>query len=74
MISGFENAFPFPGKMVSTKAAAVLSKPCFAIYIDEPEIVQETYQFEVELPSLEEMDANVVKEKFTLLLDASAGV
>ncbi|XP_040196330.1 cyclin-A1 [Rana temporaria] len=72
MISGFENAFPFPGKMVSTKAAAVLSKPCFAIYIDEPEIVQETYQFEVELPSLEEMDANVVKEKFTLLLDGSA--
>ncbi|XP_077340275.1 cyclin-A1 [Lithobates pipiens] len=72
-ISGIENAFIFSGKTISsTNAAAVPSKPCFAIYIDEPETVQETYQFEVELPSLEEMDANVVKEKFTLLLDASA--
>ncbi|XP_018409484.1 PREDICTED: cyclin-A1 [Nanorana parkeri] len=72
IVPGIENVFHFPGKMVPTNIATVVPKPCFAIYVDEPEEDQEISQFEVELPSLEEMDANVIKQKFHLLLDVSA--
>ncbi|XP_053312333.1 cyclin-A1 [Spea bombifrons] len=63
---GVENEFP--GKMSS---ALVPPKPCFAIYIDEPE-AKETPSFDVEFPSLDESEANLVKQKFHLLLDISA--
>ncbi|KAM5181571.1 cyclin-A1 isoform 1-T2 [Mantella aurantiaca] len=72
IVPGIENVFPFPGKKFSTNVAEITHKQHFTIFVDELEEVHESCQFEVELPSLEEADANVVKEKFTLLLDVSA--
>ncbi|XP_068121127.1 cyclin-A1 [Hyperolius riggenbachi] len=69
--SGFENAFPFPGKMVSTNAAPLVSRPCFTVYVEKSEPVQNCTN-DVELSSLEEIEANIMKQKFHLLLDISA--
>ncbi|XP_056416319.1 cyclin-A1 [Hyla sarda] len=66
--SGMENVFPLAGKIFSASAANMaVPKPCFTIYVDEAEDKQD-----VELPSLEESEANVLKQKFHLLLDVSA--
>ncbi|XP_071990525.1 cyclin-A1 [Engystomops pustulosus] len=70
--SGIENGFPLAGKMFSTSAASLVPKPCFTIYVEEPEDKQENCSFDVELPSLEESEANIVKQKFHLLLDVSS--
>nr|DBA32598.1 TPA: hypothetical protein GDO54_000376 [Pyxicephalus adspersus] len=71
LVPGIENAFLFPGKLVSTNAATMAPRPSFTIYVDEPAEVPES-QFEVELSSMEEMDANIIKQQFNLLLDVSA--
>ncbi|XP_069828194.1 cyclin-A1 [Dendropsophus ebraccatus] len=71
--SGSENVFPLAGKMFSANAATTMPfKPCFAVYVDEPEEKQENCSFDVELPSMEESEVNIVKQKFHLLLDISA--
>ncbi|KAM8975464.1 cyclin-A1 [Pelodytes ibericus] len=67
-LSGVENGFPFMGKMPCVN----VPKPCFTIYVDEQDAVQEQCSWEVEFPSLEEKEANLVKQKFHLLLDISA--
>ncbi|XP_075054054.1 cyclin-A1 [Mixophyes fleayi] len=70
--SGVENAFSFAGKMFSTNAAPLAPQPCFTIYVDEQEDGNENYPFQVELPSLDETEANLMKQKFHLLLEVSA--
>ncbi|KAM9319389.1 cyclin-A1 [Gastrophryne carolinensis] len=72
LVPGVENAFPFTAKMVAANAAPVVPKPSFAIYVEEAEVAQKSVPQDVELPSLEEMEANIVKQKFHLLLDVSA--
>ncbi|KAM4699388.1 cyclin-A1 [Discoglossus pictus] len=71
-ITGIENAFPFPAKMLPTNVVPMAPKPCFAIYMDEPQNFEEKCSLEIEYPSLEEAEANVVKQNFHLLLDISA--
>ncbi|XP_040278372.1 cyclin-A1 [Bufo bufo] len=70
--SGIENVFPFTGKMFPTNTAVVAPKQCFTIYVDESEDQQENCLFHVEFPHLEESEAHIVKQKFSLLLDVSA--
>lgn len=69
---GMENIFPLAGKMSTANTVAVAPKPCFTIYVDEVEEKQENSSFDVELPSLEESEASIVKQRFHLLLDVSA--
>ncbi|KAM4796085.1 cyclin-A1 [Rhinophrynus dorsalis] len=72
-LPGFENLFPTRGKIHSTNTVPVAPKPCFTIYVDEPqEAHEEKCSLDVEYPSLEEADVNMVKQNFHLLLDISA--
>ncbi|XP_053561013.1 cyclin-A1 [Bombina bombina] len=61
-LNGIENALP----------ANVATKQCFAIYIDEPQKLQERCALEIEYPCLEEAEENLAKQNFHLLLEISA--
>ncbi|XP_075706151.1 cyclin-A1 [Rhinoderma darwinii] len=69
--SGPENVLPLAGKMFCN-TASVAPKTCFTIYVDEGEDEHENSSLDVECPSLEVTEANIVKQKFHLLLDISA--
>ncbi|MEE6472448.1 hypothetical protein FKM82_009607 [Ascaphus truei] len=71
-LPGVENALPFNGKMLCTNTAPVAPKQCFSIYVDEMTNTHEKCSYEVEYPSLEETEANIVKNNFHLLLEISA--
>ncbi|NP_001087670.1 cyclin A1 L homeolog [Xenopus laevis] len=71
-LPGIENVLPFPGKFLSANPAPVVPKPSFTVYVDEPEQPTETYSIEVDCPSLDEVDSNLVKQNIHLLLDISA--
>ncbi|KAG8452751.1 hypothetical protein GDO86_004514 [Hymenochirus boettgeri] len=71
-LTGTENTFPYPGKTLTTNAAPVAPKQCFTVYVDEIETAPETCSFELECPTLDEGDANIVKHNFQLLLDISS--
>uniref|UniRef100_A0A8C5LI41 Cyclin A1 n=1 Tax=Leptobrachium leishanense TaxID=445787 RepID=A0A8C5LI41_9ANUR len=64
---GAENESLLLGKLPCTAAL----KPCFTVYVDEPEVKQERCLLEVEFPSFEDNDVDMVKQNFHLLLDLS---
>ncbi|XP_073525947.1 cyclin-A1 [Phyllobates terribilis] len=69
---GSENVFPLPGKVFTGDASAVVPKPYFTIYVDEPEGKPRNGSFQVALRSVEQAEASMTKQKFQLVLDVSA--
>ncbi|NP_001081515.1 cyclin-A1 [Xenopus laevis] len=67
-LPGIENVLAFPGKILYANPAPVAPKPSFTVYVDEP---TETYSVEVDCPSLDDEDSNIVKQNIHLLLDIS---
>ncbi|XP_063300937.1 cyclin-A1 [Pelobates fuscus] len=65
--AGVKNELPLLRKV----SCLPVAKPSFTIYVDEPVVKQEKCSFEVEFPSFEEADVNIVKQSFHLLLDIS---
>ncbi|XP_073439336.1 cyclin-A1 [Dendrobates tinctorius] len=69
--SGTENVFPL-GKVFTGNESALVPKPCFTIYVDEPEGKPRNGSSQVGRRSVEQSEANMTKQKFQFVLDVSA--
>ncbi|XP_069616380.1 cyclin-A1 [Ranitomeya imitator] len=71
--SGIENVFPHAGKVFTGNESAVVPKTCFTIYVDEAEgKPRNSFSSKVGRRSVEQLEANMTKRKFQLVLDVSA--